>query len=145
VGTPFYLAPELITDATVFSPASDLYALGGVGYYLLTGHNVFEGESVMEICAMHLHDEPVPPSQRISQEIPPDLEAVLMACLAKQPRDRPRSAEKMSEMLAGCKGYSAWTQAKAQQWWSSNRSSLPMEQHADSHSPLSDTGMLLDM
>jgi len=145
VGTPFYLAPELITDATVFSPASDLYALGGVGYYLLTGHNVFEGGSAVEICAMHMHDEPVPPSQRISREIPSDLEAVVMACLAKQPGDRPRSAEKMSEMLAGCQGYGAWTQAKAQQWWSRNRSSLPMEQHADSHSPLSDTGLLVDI
>ena len=145
VGTPFYLAPELITDATVFSPASDLYALGGVGYYLLTGRNVFEGESALEICAMHLHDEPVPPSQRISREIPSDLEAVVMACLAKQPGDRPQSAEKMSEMLSGCKGYGAWTQEKAQQWWSSNRSSLPMEEHADTHSPLSDTGLLVDM
>jgi len=87
----------------------------------------------------------VPPSQRISREIPSDLEAVVMACLAKQPGDRPRSAEKMSEMLAGCQGYGAWTQAKAQQWWSRNRSSLPMEQHADSHSPLSDTGLLVDI
>jgi serine/threonine-protein kinase len=94
---------------------------------------------------MHLHDEPVPPSQRISREIPPDLEAVVMACLAKQPGDRPRSAEKMSEMLSRCKGYGDWTQAKAQQWWSSNRSSLPMEEHADTHSPLSDTGLLVDM
>jgi serine/threonine protein kinase len=145
VGTPFYLAPELITDASVFSPASDLYALGGVGYYLLTGRNVFEGESAVEICAMHLHDEPVPPSKRISRKIPSDLEAVVMACLAKQPGDRPQSAEKMSEMLAGCEGYDAWTQAKAQQWWSSNRSNLPMEEHADSHSPLSDTGLLVDM
>ena len=145
VGTPFYLAPELITDATVFSPASDLYALGGVGYYLLTGHNVFEGGSAVEICAMHLHDEPLPPSQRISREIPSDLETVVMACLAKQPGDRPRSAEKMSAMLSECKGYGAWTQAKAQQWWASNRSRLPMEQHANTHSPLSDTGMLLDM
>ena len=69
VGTPFYLAPELITDASAFSPLSDLYALGGVAYYLLTGHNVFEGTSAVEICAMHLHDEPVPPSQRTTRKI----------------------------------------------------------------------------
>jgi hypothetical protein len=50
----------------------------------------------------------------------------------------------MSAMLSGCKGYGAWTQAKAQQWWSSNRSRLPIEQHADSHSPLSNTDRLLD-
>jgi serine/threonine-protein kinase len=145
VGTPFYLAPELITNATVFSPTSDLYALGGVGYYMLTGRNVFEGGSAAEICAMHLHDEPVPPSRRISREIPSDLEAIVMACLAKQPGDRPQSAQIMSEMLMGCEDYGAWTQEKAEQWWSSNRISLPMEQHADTHSPLSDTGRLVDM
>ena len=145
VGTPFYLAPELITNATVFSPASDLYALGGVAYFLLTGRNVFEGGSAVEICAMHLHDEPVPPSLRISREIPVDLEAVVMACLAKQPEDRPPSAAKMFEMLAKCQDYGAWTQEKAEQWWSSNRSRLPMEEHADTHSPLSDTGKLVDM
>ena len=144
MGTPFYTAPELITDVTVFSPSSDLYALGGVGYYLLTGGNVFEGASATEICAMHLHDQPVPPSQRTTQEIPSDLEAIVMACLAKRPNERPRSASEMSEMLARCKSSGAWTQKQAQKWWLDNRSNLPMEEHENTHSPLSNTHLILD-
>jgi len=144
VGTPFYMAPELINEASAFSPSSDLYALAGVSYYLLTGHNVFEGTSAAEICAMHLHDQPVPPSQRTAREIPNDLEALVMACLAKQPGKRPQSAGEMFEMLARCKDYDTWTQEHAQKWWLDNRSSLPMEEHEDTHSPLSDTHLLMD-
>ena len=144
VGTPFYMAPELITDPLAFSPASDLYALGGVGYYLLTGRNVFEGASTVEICAMHLHDEPVPPSQRSSREIPSDVEAIVMTCLAKKPELRPQSAEAMSEMIARCKGFGVWTRELAREWWSDNRSMLPIEEHEETHSPLSDTQLLVD-
>jgi serine/threonine-protein kinase len=144
VGTPFYLAPELINDASVFSPLSDLYALGGVAYYLLTGHNVFEGTSTMEICEMHLHDEPLPPSQRVSRPIPSDLEAIVMQCLAKEPTGRPQSAGAMSEMLAQCKDFGRWTRALAQKWWTDNRSALPVEEHEDTHSPLSDTQTLIE-
>ena len=144
VGTPFYLAPELIRDAAAFSPASDLYALGGVAYYLLTGHNVFEGASAEEICNMHLHDEPVPPSYRSKQEIPADLEVVVMNCLAKQPRRRPPNAGAMSEMLVQCQEFGNWTRQQAAKWWRENRSALPMETHERSHSPLGDTQNLLD-
>ena len=144
MGTPFYTAPELITEVSVFSPSSDLYALGGVAYYLLTGRNVFEGASAAEICAMHLHNQPVPPSQRTAREIPSDLEAIVMACLAKLPRERPQSAAAMSEMLARCKGFGAWTQQRSQKWWSDNRSTLPIEEHENTHSPLSDTHLFVD-
>ncbi len=144
VGTPFHMAPELITDASAFSPSSDLYALGGVGYYLLTGHNVFEGASAVEICAMHLHHQPVPPSQRSGREIPSDLETILMSCLAKDPRDRPQNAYEMAEMLARCTGFNHWSQRRAQQWWAENRSALPLDKHENTHSPLCDTNLLLD-
>ena len=144
VGTPFYLAPELITDASAFSPSSDLYALGGVGYYLLTGHNVFEGASAVEICAMHLHHPPVPPSQRSGREIPSDLETILMSCLAKDPLDRPPNAYEMAEMLARCAGFNHWSQRRARQWWAENRSALPLDKHENTHSPLGDTHLLLD-
>ncbi len=144
VGTPFYLAPELITDASAFSPSSDLYALGAVGYYLLTGHNVFEGSSAVEICAMHLHHPPAPPSQRSGREIPSDLETIMMSCLAKDPRDRPPNASEMAAMLARCDGFKHWTQRRARQWWAENRSALPLDKHENTHSPLGDTHLLLD-
>jgi len=144
VGTPFYLAPELITDASAFSPLSDLYALSGVAYYLLTGRNVFEGTSSVEICAMHLHDEPVPPYQLTTRKMSSDLEAIVMACLAKEPADRPQGAEVMSEMLAQCQDYGAWTQDQAQKWWANNRGALPMEGHEDNRSPLADTHLFIE-
>jgi len=144
VGTPFYLAPELITDAAAFSPLSDLYALAGVAYYLLTGRNVFEGTSSVEICAMHLHDEPVPPSQLTTRKISPDLEAIVMACLAKEPANRPKGAEVMSEMLAQCPEYGVWAQDQAQKWWANNRGALPVEGHEDNRSPLADTHLFID-
>jgi serine/threonine-protein kinase len=144
VGTPFYLAPELIIDASTFSPQSDLYALSGVAYYLLTGRNVFEGTSSVEICAMHLHDEPVPPSQITTRKISTDLETIVMACLAKEPADRPQGAGVMSEMIAQCRDYGAWTQDQAQKWWADNGSALPMEGHEDSRSPLADTHLFID-
>jgi serine/threonine-protein kinase len=145
VGTPFYLAPELISDASIFSPLSDLYALGGVAYYLLAGRNVFEGASAVEICAMHLHDEPVAPSKRAAQKIPADLEAIVMACLAKLPADRPQSAGEMAEMIVQCQNWGAWTRQLARKWWTDNRSTLPIEEHEQTHSPLSNTQLLVDM
>jgi len=144
VGTPFYLAPELITDASNFSPLSDLYALGGVANCLLTGRNVFEGASAVEICAMHLHNDPVPPSKRTTRKIPLDLEAIVMSCLAKQAADRPQGAEALSEMLVQCQDFGAWTRQLARKWWMDNRSTLPIKEHEETHSSLANTHLLVD-
>ncbi len=143
VGTPFYLAPELIAKASAFSPQSDLYALGAVAYYLLTGRNVFEGANTVEICAMHLHDEPVPPSQHTNRHIPPDLETIVMSCLAKQPADRPQGAEAMITRLSACQDNGAWDQERARKWWSENRGDLPVEGREQTHPPLSNTHRLV--
>ena len=93
---------------------------------------------------MHLHDEPVPPSQRTGRKIPADLEAVIMACLAKQPAERPKNAGTMSEMLAQCEDFGVWTRQKAQKWWLHNRNTLPLEEHEKTRSPLSNTHLLVD-
>jgi serine/threonine-protein kinase len=97
-GTPAYMAPEMAHDQTVDGRA-DLYSLGCVAYYLLTGHLVFEGDTPLQTILKHLQHPPVPPSQRTDQPIPAELEALVLACLEKQPDDRPRSAAELAERL----------------------------------------------
>lgn len=98
-GTPAYLAPELVTGQGSVDGRADLYALGCVAYYLLTGTLVFEGDSAMQIAIAHALETPVPPSQRVARELPKDLERVVMACLEKDPERRPRTALELLETL----------------------------------------------
>src|SRR5262249_2971319 len=93
VGTPLYMSPEGIATPDKVNAHSDLYALGAVAYFLLTGAPVFSGQSIVEICSHHLHTPPTPPSQRTDRPIPADLESIVMDCLAKDPRMRPDSAQ----------------------------------------------------
>jgi hypothetical protein len=93
---------------------------------------------------MHLHDDPVPPSKRTTREIPLGLEAIVISCLAKQAADRPQGAGTMSEMLVQCQDFGAWTRQLARKWWADNRSTLPMEEHEKTHSPLANTHRLVD-
>jgi eukaryotic-like serine/threonine-protein kinase len=115
VGTPGYMAPEIALSANVDGRA-DLYSLGCVAYYLLTGQQVFEGDTVMQVFAQHLQAVPTPPSQRGPLSVPPDLEELVMACLAKRPEDRPQSAAKLDRLLAAV-GVERWTELQAQQCW----------------------------
>jgi serine/threonine-protein kinase len=115
-GTPQYLAPEALTDPETIDGRSDLYALGAVGYYLLTGEQVFTG-NIVEICGHHLHTEPTPPSERLGRELPSDLEALVMQCLAKNPEDRPQTAREIRERLAEIRDIPRWRQADACAWW----------------------------
>jgi serine/threonine-protein kinase len=120
-GTPLYMAPEAILSPADVDARSDLYAVGAVGYFLVTGHHVFEGNTLVEICAHHLHSRPERPSDRLGAAVPADFEAVLLACLAKSPDDRPREAEDLRERLLACAEAHAWTEAKGRQWWQSRR------------------------
>ena len=122
-GTPAYMAPEMTAGGTVDGRA-DLYALGCVAYYLLTGQMVFEADNALQMIARHLSVKPVPPSRRAAVEIPPALEALVLACLAKEPEDRPRSAAAMAEALAAI-DVEAWTEAKAKEWWSRATAGAP--------------------
>lgn len=115
-GTPLYMAPEAIKDPSSVGVGSDLYALGAVGYFLLTGEHVFDGTSVIEICSRHLHETPQPPSERTGSPVPPDLERLILDCLAKEPGDRPASAQVFLERLLACR-LPDWSQADAQKWW----------------------------
>jgi serine/threonine-protein kinase len=117
-GTPAYMAPEVALGETVDGRA-DLYALGCVAYYLLTGALVFEAETGMQMMAKHLRTEPVPPSQRAAVVIPAELERLVLACLAKKPEDRPQSAAQLSSALAAIGG-EQWSEERAREWWTAN-------------------------
>jgi hypothetical protein len=123
-GTPLYIAPETVTAPETVDARADLYALGAVGYWLLTGTHVFGGRSILEVCGHHLHSIPDPPSTRLGTPVSSDLESVLLACLAKRPEDRPASAQVLRERLRACASAGLWTNARAAQWWAVHRHQL---------------------
>jgi serine/threonine-protein kinase len=98
-GTPAYLAPELATGRGKIDGRADLYALGCVAYYLLTGKLVFEGATAMQIALAHAVEPPTLPSARLGRRLPRDLERIVMACLEKDPEKRPKSATELLAML----------------------------------------------
>ena len=114
-GTPAYMAPEIALGQEVDGRA-DLYALGCVAYYLLTGRLVFEGTTSLQVIAKHLQQVPVPPSQRTELEIDPTLERLVLSCIAKNPEDRPQTAAELDRELGEIQT-EPWSQEEAQRWW----------------------------
>ena len=115
IGTPGYMAPEMALGDSVDGRA-DLYALGCVAYYLLTGRQVFDGATAMQVISKHLQTPPVPPSERVPFTIPPQLERLVLACLAKNPEERPQSAAALVRRLDAIE-VEPWTDAQAEEWW----------------------------
>jgi eukaryotic-like serine/threonine-protein kinase len=115
VGTPQYMAPESILDPDSADARTDIYALGAVAYYLLAGVDVFDGKSIVEVCSQHLHQKPEPLSGR-GHAIPPDLEAVVLECLDKDPDSRPQSAADLRRRIEAC-SVEPWDSARALAWW----------------------------
>lgn len=144
IGTPLYMAPEIISQPGAASPQSDLYALGAVGYYLVTGRNVFEGSGAVEICAKHLSEEPVAPSERAGRAVPHDLEAVILGCLAKDPARRPANATEVYKALAACADAAGWAQDAARNWWQNHAIGGMTGAGAEDGAPLSHTELLID-
>ena len=116
MGTPAYMAPEMALGESVDARA-DLYALGCVAYYLLTGQQVFTGDTVLKVITQHLHAVPVPPSERTELPIPATLEQLVLACLAKKPAERPRNARQLAQSLGAIDGM-RWSEEDAVRWWS---------------------------
>ncbi|NND98308.1 MAG: serine/threonine protein kinase [Pirellulaceae bacterium] len=116
-GTPLYMSPESVRDASTADQRSDIYSVGAVGYHLLTGKPTFDGENPADICAKQLHEEPVRPDERIGMEFPEDLQNLLMACLRKDPKDRPSTMDELAQGLLHCSHARRWSPTDACQWW----------------------------
>jgi serine/threonine-protein kinase len=117
-GTPAYMPPEFVTGEPI-DGRLDLYALGCVGYFMLTGKLVFEADTAIRMIGEHLRAEPVPPSIRSGRPIPDELDRIIMSCLAKQPANRPASAEALELQLAAIES-EHWSQQEARAWWDTN-------------------------
>jgi serine/threonine-protein kinase len=126
LGTPEYMAPEIARASTTIDARADLYALGCVAYFLVTGTLVFTESNPVAVALQHMKTAPVPPSQRTTRAVPADLERVILMCLEKDPNARPRSARDLGRLLAAC-NVAAWSEEDAARWW---------EKHLPPASPL---------
>lgn len=115
-GTPAYMAPETATQGDIDARV-DIYGLGCVAYYLLTGQLVFESKSPMRMLKDHVETQPQPPSLRLGRELPAGLEALVLSCLEKHPDRRPNSARELAEQLRALKMVVPWTSEDAGAWW----------------------------
>ena len=115
-GTPAYLSPETAMGEPV-DQRTDVYSLGCVAYWMLTGQQVFKAETAMQMILQHVQTLPEPPSRRTGLPIPEELEHIVLDCLAKRPSDRPLSAWELADRLAQCQVESPWTTEDARQWW----------------------------
>jgi serine/threonine-protein kinase len=115
--TPAYAAPEIARGETSYDHRVDIYAVGCVAYWLLTGHRVFDARTTMQLLIDHASAPPAPPRTRTELPIPPDLEQVILDCLEKDPGRRPASAEILAQQLAACRLPGPWTHDRAEQWW----------------------------
>ena len=129
-GTPAYIAPETVTNPAAVGPGVDIYAMGAVAYWLLTGQTLFKGKTHVEVFAHHVHTPPTPPSKQV-EGIPDALERLILSCLAKQPRERPASAGAMVEALDAIAPSAPWASGRAHAWWDA----FDAERSADAEPP----------
>ena len=123
-GTPAFMSPEQALG-TDLDGRADIYATGCLAYWLLTGQFVFTSQTPMGHLVHHAHTPPTPPSARTELPIPAALDDLVLACLAKDPAERPQSARELSLRLAEVEGASAWTQERAREWWATHEVARP--------------------
>ena len=120
MGTPGYIAPEAIVNPGRADGRADIYALGCVAYFMLTGKPVFPRDSPIHGLADHLHSPAPPPSQRSSLPIPRAVDALVLACLEKDPASRPQRAGDVLQLIADCQLADAWSSERARAWWANH-------------------------
>ena len=123
VGSPLYMAPEQSLNVQTSDVRADIYSLGAVGYFLLVGHPPFVAENPLEVMISHARDA-VPPPSRFASDLPADVEAILLKCLAKEPAERYASSAALGRALAGCSVAGQWTRDDAACWWQAHADSL---------------------
>jgi tRNA A-37 threonylcarbamoyl transferase component Bud32 len=116
-GTPAFMAPEIILNEGAADQRADVYAIGCVAYFLLTGQLVFEAETPMKMFLQHLQSTPIPPSQRTELPIPREVDNLVLACLEKDPAKRPQDAQALLRMVLGCRTLDRWDSDTARGWW----------------------------
>jgi serine/threonine-protein kinase len=121
-GTPGFIAPEQAMGSADVDIRADIYSTGCVAYWLLTGELVFSAETPMQMLFAHAQTPPEPPSSRTELAVPPDLDALVMACLAKDRALRPQTPRRLLERLDGIALGPHWTEERARDWW---RAHLP--------------------
>jgi eukaryotic-like serine/threonine-protein kinase len=129
-GTPAFMPPEVARGDAKVDGRADLYALGCVAYWLLTGCLVFPEKSAVAIILAHLQTPPPPPSSRIELPIPAEVEQLVLSCLAKDPKDRPESAVELLDRLEKLPNIRLWSAHQAADWWSMHQ---PSSKDAASH------------
>jgi serine/threonine-protein kinase len=123
-GTPAFMSPEQAAGENDLGPASDLYSLGALAFFLLTGHPPFTSASAIKVLAAHLYEAP-PLLTDYRSDLPAELQAIVLRCLAKDPADRFPDAESLERVLAGCPLAERWSEEQAAAWWRSRSSADP--------------------
>jgi serine/threonine-protein kinase len=120
LGTPGFMAPEQILGSTTIGPRTDLYAVGCLAYWLVTGQQVFEGAGPLQVCAHHVGTPAIPPSHRSELAVPESLDRIVLACLEKDPERRPSSADVLAGLLRSVQPLPQWTAERARGWWNTH-------------------------
>ena len=128
LGTPLYMSPEQATGTKALDARSDIYSLGAVAYFLLTGRPPFDAATAIEAIIAHARD-PVTPPSALRPDVPPDLDAIVLRALAKDPADRFPTAEAFETALARSVAAPTWDKARARRWWGDGR---PVSARAES-------------
>jgi serine/threonine protein kinase/CHASE1-domain containing sensor protein len=124
LGTPGYIAPEAITNPTAFTPASDVYSMGALLYFLVTGRRVHQANSRVQVLKLALETEPVNPSLHLEEGLPAPWEAFILRCLHRDPQRRSSDAGEFRRELGALKCPTRYSETEAKEWWASRGAAI---------------------